>query len=124
MKRFSMQRQTVYDILCGTKSHPSADWVYTRARERIPNISLGTVYRNLAELKREGNIIGFTDEIGTEHFDATTTPHVHFRCTECGEITDIPFASTETVDAQVAEHGTVQSCVCLYFGKCKKCNTK
>ena len=55
MKR-SRQREAILEILCATTSHPTADWIYDKVRERIPNISLGTVYRNLNILSENGEI--------------------------------------------------------------------
>ena len=47
--RYSHQREVIREIIFSTNSHPSADWVYAKARKAIPNISLGTVYRNLKQ---------------------------------------------------------------------------
>ena len=54
--RNSRQRQRILEILKETKSHPTADWVYKKLKEEIPELSLGTVYRNLNVLKEQGNI--------------------------------------------------------------------
>ncbi|HIC39288.1 MAG TPA: transcriptional repressor, partial [Candidatus Marinimicrobia bacterium] len=54
--RYSQQREAIRDIICGTRLHPTADWVYNKAKKIIPNISLGTVYRNLKRLEEEGEI--------------------------------------------------------------------
>ncbi|MBQ1935230.1 MAG: transcriptional repressor, partial [Clostridia bacterium] len=49
-QKHSKQRDAIVQVLKNTKSHPTADWVYEEVRKQIPNISLGTVYRNLAKL--------------------------------------------------------------------------
>ena len=126
MKRFSAQRQAVFEAVCSTKSHPTADWVYDEVRKIIPKVSLGTVYINLADIKADGNIVVFTDSQGVEHFDATTLPHIHFQCTECGKVIDVPavFLDEETLKT-LEELGTdVSGALFLYFGKCSECKNK
>ena len=54
--RYSHQREIIMNIIYSTKSHPNADWIYKRARKLIPNISLGTIYRNLKLLEKDGHI--------------------------------------------------------------------
>ena len=56
-KRMTKQKAVVYEILCSTDTHPTADWIYEQARKRIPEISLGTVYRNLQVLLEDKKII-------------------------------------------------------------------
>ncbi len=126
MKRFSPQRQAVFDAVSSTKSHPTADWVYETVRQTIPKISLGTVYRDLSDLKKEGKIIGFSDENGVEHFDAWVDTHVHLKCTECGKVVDIPGFSSETIDSQLEEQsgGEIDRAVILCFGRCSECKNK
>ena len=126
MKRFSAQRQAVFEAVCSTKSHPTADWVYGEVRRIIPKVSLGTVYRNLSDLKSEGKIIGFTDSAGVEHFDAATLPHLHFQCTECGAVVDIPgvFSISQECDITDELGAEVSGALFLYFGKCSKCKNK
>lgn len=85
--RYSKQRATILDELDKNRIHPTAEEVYSLTRERIPNISLGTVYRNLKFLLDEGKIIGFTVD-GKEHFDINTSPHLHKFCKKCGSIED------------------------------------
>ncbi len=62
------------------KTHPTASRIYEMVREDIPNISLGTVYRNLAQLDKEGNILTLTVKEGSDHFDGNPEPHYHFDC--------------------------------------------
>ncbi len=56
-KRMTKQRKIILDVLKNTTSHPTADWIYDQVREVLPNISLGTVYRNLKVLKEMGEIM-------------------------------------------------------------------
>ncbi len=122
MKNFSRQRQAVIDVLCSTKSHPSASWIYEKVRETIPNISLGTVYRNLSVLEKEGIIKKFSVGDSFEHFDGDTSMHSHFFCKQCKKITDIPFDTTEACKKLEAETGlSVESATYTFVGVCKSC---
>jgi Fur family peroxide stress response transcriptional regulator len=82
-----------------TKSHPRADWIYDQVRQEIPNISLGTVYRNLKYLAKLGEIRQLDLADGTSRFDGNTDSHYHFRCEKCGRIFDLD----ETVDQSVSD---------------------
>lgn len=86
--RYSKQRETIYKILKNDYSHPSVDEIYHQVRKVIPDISLGTVYRNLIFLAEQNRIISFKVN-DKAHYDARITPHFHFICQECGEISDI-----------------------------------
>ena len=88
-KKYSRKREAVLEIIRGTASHPTADWIYDEVRKDIPDISLGTVYRNLAAFKDEGLIISVGVVDGRERFDANTGEHAHFICLGCGSVLDI-----------------------------------
>lgn len=87
-RRNTQQRKIIYDILLSTDIHPTADWIYDQVRKYIPNISLGTVYRNLKVLKEEGLILEINDG-KQSRFDARTDNHYHFKCDRCGSVYDI-----------------------------------
>lgn len=87
-RRNTQQRKIIYDIIASTDLHPTADWIYEQVRKFIPNISLGTVYRNLKVLKDEGLILEINDG-KQSRFDARTDNHYHFRCDSCGRIYDV-----------------------------------
>ena len=54
--RYSYQRETIREIISNTNAHPTADKIFQQAKHRIPNISLGTVYRNLKQLEAVGSV--------------------------------------------------------------------
>lgn len=89
MQRYSKNRQAILQCLAGTKSHPTAEWIYDRLKTDFPSLSLGTVYRNLSQLKENGIIrsVGIID--GAEHFDYTVAAHPHAICSACGRILDV-----------------------------------
>ncbi len=87
-KRMTKQKKLVYSVLASTKSHPTADWVYEEARKVLPDISLGTVYRNLQVLSRENQIQELTFGKAQSRFDANPHIHYHFVCKNCGAVLD------------------------------------
>jgi Fe2+ or Zn2+ uptake regulation protein len=88
--RETRQRALIYAIVAGTGAHPTADWVYARARERMPRVSLGTVYRNLQRLAADGRIRAIESWGKTTRWDADLSSHHHFLCIRCGAIRDVP----------------------------------
>lgn len=119
--RFSQQRQQVYEVLCSTTSHPDAQWVYNKVREHIPNISLGTVYRNLNELVCCGMAKKISMTGTVERFDATTAQHGHFVCKQCGCVIDVEGATPRNISI---EGSVVDDIDITYYGTCKRCNNK
>lgn len=126
-KRYSKKREAIADCLKNTTSHPDAEWIYNQLKERYPDLSLGTVYRNLNEMKDNGNVISVGVYNDKEHFDGCTLPHAHAICTSCGKIVDLPASCMpENFGACVQEaSGFTVSCIRLcYVGKCENCQKK
>ena len=122
-KRFK-KRDAILDCVRQTKVHPSADWVYARLKPDISDLSLGTVYRNLALFKEQGLITSLGTVKGVERFDGNIDPHVHFICTECGAVDDlmeIQLPSELTATATQMCGGSIQSSQLIFTGKCRKC---
>jgi Fur family ferric uptake transcriptional regulator/Fur family peroxide stress response transcriptional regulator len=122
-RRRSRQREVVLEVLRSTDSHPTADWIYERVREWIPNISLGTVYRNLRVLKEEGEILELDYGATFSRYDARTTGHYHFRCESCGRVFDIDLPEGTGLDGEVAQATgfTVNHHRLEFYGKCNAC---
>lgn len=97
-RRGSKQRDLILEIIQRTDIHPTADWIYEQARKVIPNISLGTVYRNLKLLKEEGLIQEvIVQGSSSARYDANLVPHYHFICLKCNTIYDIAIQEENTV---------------------------
>ena len=95
--------------------------IYESARELEPNISLGTVYRNLKLLADEGEIITLETEDKRLHYDGDLSRHSHFICSDCGKIIDL-FRPAKT-PSELKEMGlSVKSEKCVYYGLCTDCN--
>lgn len=124
--KYSRQREVIKEFLKTRKDHPTADIVYTNVREQYPNISLGTVYRNLTLLADIGEIQRLRVGDGVDHFDADTSPHYHFVCTECGSVIDLEMDSIDNIidiagmnfDGQITGHVT------YFYGICGNCHKK
>ncbi len=86
--RYSKQRTLILQIVKSTHSHPSADWILTRARKKISNISRGTVYRNLNQLVENGDIRVLNDG-GVMKYDGNISRHDHLLCTRCNSVYDV-----------------------------------
>ncbi len=123
MRHYSRQREAILQVLQNSKSHPTAAEVYRQVREVIPNISLGTVYRNLSELNDEGQIICVRVGDGNDHFDGDTSFHLHLYCVKCHDIIDVPVENM-TKSLFKSSGFTPESAVCVVGGICKKCNKK
>lgn len=121
----SKQREAIKSYLMGQKNHPTADMVYTAVRQEFPNISLGTVYRNLTLLSDIGEILRLNIGDGVDRFDATTEPHYHFICRECGNVIDldvdaealsrITTVAAKNFSGQIVGHTT------HFYGLCENC---
>ena len=120
--RFSIQRKVIKDIVRSTKSHPSADWIFNKAKMVIPNISLGTVYRNLKYLEKIGEINTISDDQITR-YDGNTKSHHHLKCTKCGDLIDISnynnIVSKKILDKYKF---TIKEVNLMILGECQKHN--
>ena len=121
-KRMTRQKAAVYRVISSTTTHPTAEWIYAETRKELPDISLGTVYRNIRVLLDEGSIIELCYGKGQSHYDATVTPHYHFVCRCCGRILDFPAASAES-EAELLSRapGSVENHRFECYGVCKDC---
>lgn len=100
--RKTKQKEAILGVLRGTNSHPTADWVYNEVKKEIPNISLGTVYRNLRILCQRGEILELNLCGNLSRFDARRDTHYHFRCEKCGQVFDIDEPVNKEIDDRIA----------------------
>lgn len=111
-----------------TKEHPTADTVYLHVKEEFPNISLGTVYRNLNLLTDIGEAIKIPTPDGGDRFDGNIMPHNHFFCTSCRKVLDLDLdmKNIEQVNKAAAENfdGIIESSTTIFYGKCGDCIQK
>ena len=124
--KYSRQRGAIKNYLMNTKEHPTADAVYAKIREEYPNISHGTVYRNLALLVELGEAVKVPSMDGCDHFDGDVSTHYHFICTACGVIKDLTEEQVGSLNAlkERVNHGfegEIEGIEVHFHGKCTKC---
>lgn len=120
--KHSTQRDAILNELCSRKDHPTADELYCKLRQTIPNISMGTVYRNLSLLADNGQIRRITCG-GADRFDAKTNNHYHLECTHCGKVIDIEMPVLESIEKEVEKHSNVAVFThqLTFIGICEDC---
>ena len=124
MQRYSRQREMIYEYLCQTTEHPTAETVYNVLKKDAPNLSLATVYRNLNLLVDLGKAVKLDTGEGFDRFDANTDNHYHFVCTSCHKVTDIfkGILKEETLKEIVGYDHEIEGHKLFVYGKCPKCS--
>lgn len=124
--KYSRQREAIQTYVSHSCEHPTADMVYKNIREIFPNISLGTVYRNLSLLSELGDIQKISMREGPDRFDGRTVPHDHFICDRCHCVFDICLDDNQeiTAAAQRVFEGVIRNHSTLFYGVCKECLQK
>lgn len=121
--RYSRQREAIKEYLLSTTSHPTAETVYSHIQEQFPNISLGTVYRNLNFLVEHGEAqrLDMGDE--HDHYDGNATPHNHFYCRHCHRVLDLQMDSIDHIDliASAGFDGLIDGHTIYFTGLCPDC---
>ena len=128
-RRFSKQRQIIYDMIKSNPVHPTADYIYNSLKKDYPDLSLGTVYRNLNVLTESGLIIKITSSCNSEHYDGNTEKHYHLMCEECNHIFDVNIGYLNDIEQEaqkecshlIKHHSLVFTGVCA---ECKMQNAK
>ena len=126
--KYSRQREAIKASLMNRCDHPTADALYASIREEFPNISLGTVYRNLVLFQQQGLIQSIGVVKGQERFDGCIAPHSHLICTCCGAVMDLPHPMLDDGDLDQtvsAQYGfLVQRHELIFYGTCENCQNK
>ena len=123
-RKHSRKRDAILDCISRTKCHPSAEWVYQQLKPEIPDLSLGTVYRNIAMFKEEGTIQSIGVVNGLERYDYNTAPHTHFICTNCASVLDlegIELPAPVVQQAEAAVGGDIATYHLQFSGTCADC---
>lgn len=123
-KRVTSQQRIILDYLKKVKTHPPAEIIYEEVRKKLPQISLGTVYRNLIVLKNSGDILEIPLK-GVSCYDGETSHHSHFICNKCGKIQDVfaEILKCEQVEKEAFELGEIEDYKLYFYGRCNKCGS-
>jgi Fur family peroxide stress response transcriptional regulator len=125
-KRMTKQRKVIKEILCSTTAHPTAETIYEEAKKILPDIGLGTVYRNLQVLVEEGSVLQLNCDKRYSRYDGNVNPHAHFVCEKCNRVYDLDVDISDKLIglAQKQYKGDVKSCKVEFFGVCQYCSEK
>ncbi len=123
-RRYSWQRELIYDYVQASSQHPTAAAVYQDLKKGCPRLSLATVYRNLTILTSEGRIRRLP--LSVERYDARLSPHSHFCCTACGRVFDLVLAGEGVLEAeaQAASGFQIEGHELTFYGRCNDCAAK
>ena len=127
MKNYSKQREDLLNILKNSSSHPTAEELYEKTKEKIPSVSRGTVYRNLKDLVDEGYIIKISMASGADRYDYIHKKHNHIICKSCGTVKDFEYNfDLEDVKQSVIKQTEVSPLLdgVIMYGICEKCKEK
>lgn len=121
--KYSRQREAIKEFLMTRTDHPTADLVYRHMREIYPNISLGTVYRNLSLLSEIGEVQKINTGDGVDRFDGNLTPHYHVICTKCHSVTDLDMDCADELEtrASCCYNGKILGHSTNFYGICSEC---
>lgn len=126
IRRETKQREAILNVLRHTDSHPTADWIYDEVRKVIPNISKGTVYRNLKILREVGEISELNLNGTVSRYEGNQKSHYHFRCEKCGRVFDLDEPVNRELNENVVKRTgfTVLYHQLEFRGLCKDCQEK
>lgn len=123
-EHFSRKRAAILETLRGTACHPTADWVYGQLKPRFPDLSLGTVYRNLHYFCETGQAVSLGAVGGFERFDSRTQPHFHLVCRRCGSVVDVfgEMPGGEELEELSRRNGCkIEGASVHFYGLCPEC---
>ena len=114
------------ELIRSTASHPGAQWVYGQLKPRIPDLSLGTVYRNINLFRDAGQVVSVGVVDGEERFDGRVAPHPHLVCGCCGRVADLPCPDEGALRslANEAQGFTIDYRKTVFYGTCPACAGK
>lgn len=125
-ERYSRQREAILNTVRKARSHPTAEWVYETVRGEIPNISLGTVYRNLKYLTTHGKIEEVILDDNVTRYDGNVGDHYHCICEECGKILDVALDAENMlsqIETQISDF-KISTHKLEFYGLCDSCAKK
>lgn len=129
-RKHSKKKDAILNLIQSSVLHPGARWVYNELKPTIPDLSLGTVYRNISIFIQEGALASVGIVKGEERFDGRTVPHPHTVCTRCGKVADLPRSEGELVKAlsegwlpgsSAGDGFRVDFRKTVFYGVCREC---
>jgi Fur family peroxide stress response transcriptional regulator len=124
LRKHSSKRDAILRMIQSTKSHPGVQWIYDKLKPAIPDLSLGTVYRNIDIFRQEGKVISVGVIKGEERFDGRAEPHPHFICEYCGAVLDLGEEISSEINTRLSIEipgCTIDKRKTLFYGLCNDC---
>jgi len=124
------RRRAILNLIASTDSHPDANWIYSKVRERIPKVSLSTVYRTIQALRELGLIFELPQPSGPTRYDANLQAHHHVICVVCGKIVDVVLPDPDSSKSLLDLRGYVREAAGFlevnhdlleFYGRCSSC---
>jgi Fe2+ or Zn2+ uptake regulation protein len=119
--RLTKQRREVYEVLKEQLDHPTATEVFIRAKERVPGISLATVYNCLETLTHSGLVKQVNLDRGPSRYCPNLKEHGHFHCEQCGHVTDVELRDTPGAALALPRGSVVSRMDISLRGLCPAC---
>lgn len=121
--RYSAQREAILKLIEDAKEHISAQSIYERVKKDMPKISLGTVYRNLAQLEESQDIVAMQGNDQVTYYETHKEPHHHFICKTCGTIENLDAPTVKTCVSCISQKMDLQieEVITTLYGVCEKC---
>jgi Fur family ferric uptake transcriptional regulator/Fur family peroxide stress response transcriptional regulator len=125
-QRTTKQKTAILELLRSVDSHPTAEWIYQETRKEIPELSLGTVYRNLNQMRDNGEILELNCGGGQSRYDGKASNHYHFCCKSCGRIWDLPMPVIKSVETRTKalKDFQVEGHRLEFYGLCQECGER
>lgn len=118
--RITPQRRALIGLLADNRTHPSADAIAAELSQRMPGVSLTTVYSTLHEFAGLG-LVRELDLPGSMRFDPDTSDHAHLVCAECGSIVDLPLTSETAAIVAHPPLVRIDRVDITAYGRCDAC---
>lgn len=124
--RMTPQKRVILEELKKTKRHPTAEELYQKVKERLPEISIGTVYRNLEILTSQGEAQKITNGGRKKRYDGNSLSHYHIKCNRCGKVDDLPEDIVEFIKKEMQFNCDyeVTGYNLFFYGICPDCKNK
>jgi Fur family peroxide stress response transcriptional regulator len=122
--RITPQRLAVLKVLAASEGHPSVERIYETVRIQFPTTSIATIYKTVALLKQENEVLEISFPDGSNRYDGNKPyPHPHLICTRCGKIIDPDLSSLENLSEEVTKETGFQIHTHRvdFFGLCREC---
>lgn len=123
---FTFQRQVIYEAVVDSREHPTPELIYEQVRQRIPSISLGTIYKNVKTFLDSGVLKEVTLHHGSLRLESNMAPHHHLVCSSCKAIFDIEETAVQPVrlpTSKLPAGFSIRQCRVEFVGVCKTCQT-